>query len=190
MTVPPAARGSALKEWAVVVKALERGTQILILRKGGIREDGFSTERESYFFYPTGFHQTGEKLKPEHLGFLREVQSDPPAEGVIRVSSFGVTAEVFSVSTREQLSALSGEYIYTVDEMLKRYEFRPGEAVTAMAVRVYKLPRVTEIPFKTKYGGCVSWIQLEDSIPAEGAAAALTDGQFNARLEHIRRILR
>ena len=39
MSTTPVCR-IALKEWAVAVKALDRGEQIMLLRKGGIREEG------------------------------------------------------------------------------------------------------------------------------------------------------
>ena len=43
-----------LKEWAVTSDALGRGDQILMLRKGGIREDGrhFKIEHDSFLLYP------------------------------------------------------------------------------------------------------------------------------------------
>ncbi|MDG0790271.1 DUF1802 family protein [Cohnella ginsengisoli] len=46
----------ALREWAVAVKALEAGKQIMVLRKGGIAEETkeFRLESPSFFlFRPT-----------------------------------------------------------------------------------------------------------------------------------------
>lgn len=183
-------RGSALKEWAAVVKAIEAGTQILILRKGGVREEGFSTDSSAFYFYPTGFHQTGEKLRPEHRHFLDSAMADKPADGSIRIQSFGVAVESFSISIPQKLAGLAEEYVYTVDEIKKRFEFRPGESMTAAAVRVYRLPKSFEIPVKTKYGGCVSWVNLEDSVSTEHATPVLLDSTFNQRLARVRDLLR
>ena len=183
-------RGAALKEWAAVVKALESGTQILILRKGGIREDGFSSEAGAFFLYPTGFHQTPEKLRPEYRHFLDKAMSEKPPEGQIRIASFGRVAESFAVSSQEKLAALAEEYVCTPDEMKERYEFRPGESLTALTVRVFRLPQPIEIPVRTKYGGCVSWVNLEDSISTENAEPALTDSKFDQRLTRVRSLLR
>ena len=116
--------------------------------------------------------------------------SDKPAEGIIRVRSFGIAVESFSITTQQKLISLSEEYVYAVDEIKKRFEFRPGEAMTAVAVQVYRLPNTFEIPVKTKYGGCVSWVNLEDSISTEHATPALTDTVFNQRLTRIRDLLR
>lgn len=184
------ARGAALKEWAAVVKALEAGAQILVLRKGGIREEGFETDTEAFFFYPTGFHQSDGKLRSEHAHFMVEARSDMPPEGRVRISSFGRIAERFAISSGEKLLNLSMDYVYTSEEIKKRFEFRPGEAMTALAIRVYRLAAPADLPVKTKYGGCVSWVNLESDIPTAGAAPVLPDGEFNARLERIRSVLR
>ena len=41
---------AALKEWAIVCKALEEGRQVLLLRKGGIMEyrQGFEVKHEQF----------------------------------------------------------------------------------------------------------------------------------------------
>src|SRR5512138_2779668 len=50
---------TAFKEWAIVVDALGRGEQILILRKGGIAEGrgGFRPEHTRFLLFPTAFHE-------------------------------------------------------------------------------------------------------------------------------------
>ncbi|MGV3757322.1 MAG: DUF1802 family protein [Verrucomicrobiota bacterium] len=47
----------AFKEWAIVVDALGRGEQIILLRKGGISEGrgGFQVEHPQFLFWPTLF---------------------------------------------------------------------------------------------------------------------------------------
>lgn len=49
----------AFKEWTVVVDAQGLGEQIILLRKGGIREgkNGFSVEHQRFLLFPTSFHQ-------------------------------------------------------------------------------------------------------------------------------------
>ncbi len=53
---------TAFKEWGVVVDALGRGEQIVILRKGGIAEvrGGFRAEHDRFWLFPTRFHQQSE----------------------------------------------------------------------------------------------------------------------------------
>ena len=46
---------AALKEWAIVCKALEEGRQVLLLRKGGIMEyrQGFEVKHNNFLLFPT-----------------------------------------------------------------------------------------------------------------------------------------
>ena len=64
----------ALKEWASAVKALEDGTQIFIMRKGGIVEEtrDFQVESTDFFLYPTYEHQRKELLKEDYRGVIDE----------------------------------------------------------------------------------------------------------------------
>lgn len=59
----------ALKEWAVAVDALAEGKTILLLRKGGIKEEGnrFRVAYEEILLYPTYEHQQPNLLKSSTL---------------------------------------------------------------------------------------------------------------------------
>ena len=58
----------AFKEWAVTVRALAEGEQLLTLRKGGIREENrhFEIEHDRFFLYPTFDHQRNDLVKEAH----------------------------------------------------------------------------------------------------------------------------
>ena len=61
--IPSDQTHTALKEWAVTSAALGRGDQIIMMRKGGIREDGrhFKIEHNAFLLYPGLYHE-GELL--------------------------------------------------------------------------------------------------------------------------------
>ena len=63
----PSVSDIALKEWAVAVKSLGRGEQIIALRKGGIhREDrDFRFVHPEFLLFPTYEHQKAELIKSE-----------------------------------------------------------------------------------------------------------------------------
>jgi hypothetical protein len=69
------------KEWSLVCDALGRGTQSVILRKGGIAEGrrGFSFRYREFFLFPTLIHEQVEKV--------RIASADIPAPG--KTSQFG-----------------------------------------------------------------------------------------------------
>ena len=56
---------AALKEWAIVCKAIEDGNQILLFRKGGIMEfrNGFELKFKNFFLSPTFEHQSKESIR-------------------------------------------------------------------------------------------------------------------------------
>src|SRR5215208_2547032 len=63
----------AFKEWAVTVRALAEGEQLLTLRKGGIREEHkhFELPHERFFLYPTFDHQRNNLVRESHHPELR-----------------------------------------------------------------------------------------------------------------------
>src|SRR3984893_18911021 len=58
----------AFKEWAVTVRALAEGEQLLTLRKGGIREPDkhFKLYYERFFLYPPFDHQRTDLVRESH----------------------------------------------------------------------------------------------------------------------------
>lgn len=81
----------ALKEWAVAVNALEEGTQILIMRKGGIIEEtrDFQVKTDSFYFYPTYEHQKKELLKSQfETQFDETMRGWSPDNTYVTISSY------------------------------------------------------------------------------------------------------
>src|SRR6201994_2689642 len=58
----------AFKEWAVTVRALAEGEQLLTLRKGGIREPEkhFQLEHDRFFLSPTSNPQRTDLVRESH----------------------------------------------------------------------------------------------------------------------------
>src|SRR6266542_2032084 len=83
----------AFKEWAVTVRALAEGEQLLTLRKGGIREDHkhFEIEHDRFFLYPTFDHQRNTLVRQSHHPDLRRAleealspHDEPPPKALIQ----------------------------------------------------------------------------------------------------------
>ncbi|HET7481088.1 MAG TPA: DUF1802 family protein [Rubrobacteraceae bacterium] len=167
----------ALKEWAVAVRALEIGATALVVRKGGIREKAFAIEDSRFLLLPGYEHQRPELLKPEY----RDLMDDLPKlsdEGPLRFSSFAEVAGAYEVSEAEELSALDEHHIWTPEYAESRFKWRPKKPLTVLLLRTYVLPETVELPYREEYGGCKSWIQLQDSVSTEGARPALPDEEF------------
>ncbi|HWD18423.1 MAG TPA: DUF1802 family protein, partial [Verrucomicrobiae bacterium] len=80
----------AFKEWAVVVDALGHGGQIIILRKGGIREGraGFQVEHEEFLLFPTLFHQQREAVVPSAQTRYDQIAPHLPGPDTLRLEYF------------------------------------------------------------------------------------------------------
>ena len=74
----------AFKEWAVTVRALAEGEQLITLRKGGVREERkpFEFEHDRFFLYPTFEHQRNDVVRASHQPELRRALEEGQAAGV------------------------------------------------------------------------------------------------------------
>jgi hypothetical protein len=167
----------ALKEWAVAVRALERGETALVVRKGGIREKAFAVSRTRFLLLPGYEHQRPELLKDEYRGLMGGI-SDLSDDGPLRFSSFAEVEGAYEVSEAEELSALDEHHMWTPEYAESRFKWRPKKPLTVLVLRTYLLPRAVELPYRDEYGGCKSWTELQEPVSVDGARAALSDEDF------------
>ncbi len=168
----------ALKEWAVAVKALERGETALVVRKGGIREKAFAVPKTRFLLLPGYEHQRPELLKSDYRGLMDDLP-DLSDDGPLRFSSFAEVVGAYEVSEAEELAALGPHHMWTSEYAESRFRWRPKKPLTILVLRTYLLPEVIELPYNDAYGGCKSWIELEDAVPVGGARPALSDEDFD-----------
>lgn len=167
----------ALKEWAVAVKALERGETALVVRKGGIREKAFAVPRTRFLLLPGYEHQRPDLLKPEYRKLMREIPSLTD-DGPLRFSSFAEVEGAYEVSEAEDLASLDPYHMWTPEYAESRFKWRPKKPLTVLVLRTYLLPETVELPYVDEYGGCKSWIELQETVSIEGARPALSDENF------------
>lgn len=181
----------AFKEWAAVVRGLEAGATILLIRKGGIVEEGgaLRVDDPEFFLFQNHTHQTGSVLRPRAREYLRASESVRPEEGLVRISSYAIVSEVFTVPNEPALARLDGEHLWTREAVLDRLLFKPALPLYAIALRVYVLPEPQEIVYLAAYGGCTSWVTLDEPLSTAGAAPALDDAAFTARLRRVHHAL-
>lgn len=168
----------ALKEWAVAIKALERGgASALVVRKGGIREKAFAVPTARFLLLPSYEHQRPELLKPEYRSLMDEVL-DRKDDGPLLFTSFAEVHGAYEISEPEALEAIDPYHIWTPEYAESRFKWRPKKPLTVLVLRTYLLPEPVELPYRDSYGGCKSWIELEEAVSTEGATLALDDAAF------------
>lgn len=175
---------TAFKEWAIVVDALGRGEQILILRKGGIAEGrgGFQVEHPRFLFFPTLYHQQRESVLPAAQARYDQIAPDLPGPDVLRLE---FCAEVVVWRRLDSLAAverLRGQHIWRDDVLAQRFDWGKQQAIFALAVRVSRLPQRHDLPVLPAYGGCKSWIELAEDIATDAAQPVLAEPAFQAKL--------
>lgn len=184
---PTPGRALALKEWAVVIRALLAGEQILDLRKGGIREEGrhFALQATRVWLYPTVEHQERDLVRTAYQRWIDDSERDAPPERAIRVEGWADVVGVARLTEPDDLAKIDGKFIWTGEYAASRLSWKRRDALWVLALRAHRLAEPITVPFREEYGGCTSWVDLAElpddpgSLPSE---PALSDGAFAARL--------
>src|SRR5688572_25350232 len=105
---------TAFKEWAIVVDALGRGDQILILRKGGIAEGrgGFKVEHPEFLFFPTLFHQQRESVLPAAQKRFDEIAPHLSGPETLRLEYYAEVVEWRRLESLEMVERLRGQHVW------------------------------------------------------------------------------
>ena len=160
----------AFKEWAVICEALAAGRQSLILRKGGIAEEGgaFRPDHAEFLLYPTYFHEHRAGIKPQFLPLLDAADAAKPPPGTVRFTHFVRVESVAHVTDLAVALALDSRHAWTPDVVTQRFHYRtPGLFV--FAVRVFKLLHPVDAIERPEYAGCKTWVPLAAPVDTTGS---------------------
>ena len=173
----------ALKEWATVCHALETGRQILLLRKGGVQDTGgtFQLQNREFLLFPTYVHQNLNMLKPEAQADYQPVATEPAQ---VKISAAGVVSDIVAIKSRA-VDALDDEHIWAPPQIDMRFNYKPEKPLYLVVVRTYRLHEPVVIENTVAYGGCVSWVPLEQAIATGEALPVLDDVKHEFRRNAI-----
>lgn len=155
---------TALKEWSKTEKAIERGEQVLLFRKGGINDNnnsGFQILENQFVIFPTSFHSANNGGESDAMPDMKKGDS-VPFSIVCRITRAWQTSDKSVIKALEKFHALRE------DEIVSRVNYKPNEPYSILEVRAYVLPKDEyALPADVeKYGGCKSWIEkLPFGIP-------------------------
>lgn len=180
----------ALKEWAVAVRALGTGDEILLPRKGGIAEKQFIVEHEEFYLYPTYEHQQLGQLQERYHAALERELAAPRDPAVARITLWARVIEAYPVTDEVTARALAPHTFWTPAYILERLRWRPAKPLYALLVRAYRLAPPRDLPVLDSYGGCRSWLRLSSSLGGTPLEPVLGAAEFEQRAAPIRAILR
>jgi hypothetical protein len=169
----------AFKEWAAVCRALALGRQAIILRKGGVAEDGggFIPEYRRFWLYPTYVHQQCGGLKPDAADLIDAAEADRPLEGTLRLMHFADVAAIYHVQQLFGALLLDDLHIWSEATVRQRFAYRaPGLYV--LAVRVFAVPASHELPESSEFAGCRTWVDLGREFAIDGTPV-VADAAFD-----------
>ncbi|MDF2716825.1 MAG: hypothetical protein K0R28_3750 [Paenibacillus sp.] len=182
----------ALKEWAVAIRALAEGRQIVLMRKGGIVEETreFRLESPSFWLYPTYEHQKRELLKEEAQPSLAEtLEGWSPLADRAEVSCFAEVAADIEVTSQEQLDRIRDYHIWTDRFAEERLKWKRQKPLHILLLRVYKLDFPVQVPILESYSGCKSWLRLEGEFAPGSMKPVLDDARFGQQVKRIEQLL-
>lgn len=182
---------TAFKEWAVVCRALAQGDQVLILRKGGIVEEGgvFRPDHPEFFLFPTYSHQGSDSVVPLARSWLLEMEAEQPEAGTLVLRHWAEVTSALQVRSLPAVLRLRGEHVWS-DEVVEERFHRWREAIYALVVRVHRLPQPVALELREEYTGCKSWVELAEDVPTDGSTPVLDDDEFVRRAAKIRSALK
>jgi len=174
----------------VAVAAMDRGNQIILLRKGGIREDGkhFKIEHHGFFLYPTYFHEAQALLKPENRALFDETISEED-DALVTLRIWAEIEEKLEISDESAVAALDPFHIFTSEFAAKRAHWKPRHPLHVLLLRCYRLQQPQALPVMPEYAGCKSWVKLTEEYPVGVASPVLTDRQFETKVSQIKAAL-
>ena len=181
----------ALKEWAVTVEAMAKGDQVLLLRKGGIHEDGkdFRVIHREFLFYPTYLHQKEDLLQPAYQPALRKLLEQPQDNDRITFSYWARAEELLEISEQEKVDNLKPHHIWTTAYAQSKLHWKPMLPMSVLLLRIYKLEQPVTVPYLPEYGGCTSWVEVLSDVNLGRMEPVLNDAEFQRRCDDIKRSL-
>jgi hypothetical protein len=192
---------AALKEWAIVCKALEEGRQVLLLRKGGIMEykEGFQVKHNSFLLYPTFEHQSLESIQLDYAHNLTAMLQEERDYNKVRITSYARVIAVKQIEDGSLLSQLQKYHVWNERYVRVRMNYNPKKPMQVVLLRVYRLQDPIEVEVNSEWLGCRSWLDIQVFVSQSGLAhkqvsfgdqPVIDDSLFDRIASEIEKILR
>lgn len=181
-----------LRDWAVTIEALGNGTQIMLMRKGGIHEETrhFAVESNDFFLFPAYEHQKAELLKEAYqANIVATVKEWSPDQKTVSIRYYATLHEDIELLDEEKVKALYPFHIWTNEFAEERLKWKKKLPLHLLLLRVYRLDEIVEIPMEVEYGGCKSWLSLPSSLKGLKGKPVLTEEQFSSKVAEIKQKL-
>jgi hypothetical protein len=192
----------AFKEWAVTVRALAEGEQLLTFCRASMRNPNpdFQLDYERFFLYPTFDHQRGDLVRESHRPELTRAleegvwnDGDPTPTMMrngelgqperVRIRAWAEVAAIFTVTDRRAVDALSPYYVWGSDYAERQLEWHHRQPLHVVLLRTYRIPRPVTVKVRDELGSR-TWVEITRDLPFEGTPV-LADDEFERATDEI-----
>ncbi|MEM6458712.1 MAG: DUF1802 family protein [Planctomycetota bacterium] len=181
----------ALKEWACVCDLLVEGKVCLLLRKGGVHEDGgparFRLEHDRFALFPAWEHENLAWIKPELRPARGPIDVEPPE---ITFRGYAEVVGLWEVPSRTAFDRLDDLHPWRPPQVDMRFDYKPERPLYAVLVLAYRFDQPHVIPNCPSFAGCRSWVPLDaEDRPHASGEPAMSDAAVAAAAERIAQAL-
>jgi len=151
----------ALKEWAANCAALVKGSQQVVLRKGGIEEKAFDVVARRFLLFPTSFHSGADCLQDGAAQeFQRALAFEPKKRKAVKIFAIAEVAGAWTTSDPSIIEETLEFHMWKPEYLEKRLSWKPEQPMTLLDLRVRRLKDPLMVPNKPELWGCFSWVQV------------------------------
>ena len=177
----------ALKEWAVVCRAMEQGRQTVLLRKGGVLEfrEGFEVKHDRFMMFPTYEHQAKESLQPDFAAQLDDILKEQPPANQNIIRSYAEATLVKEITDISALNKLEKYHIWNESYVNARMAYNPKKPMSMILVRTFVLDNPVTVENRPEWAGCKSWIPVELSAAGKPAIDDETFSQISSEVWEV-----
>ncbi len=115
--------------------------------------------------------------------------AEQPDSGIVRLSHFAEIFEAIRVNNLRGLLSLRDFHVWSDEAVEERFHRWGENALYALILRVYTLPRPFDLPMRDEYAGCTSWVNLEEDVRTDGSTHVLNKDEFSGQIRAIRAAL-
>lgn len=179
----------ALKEWAIAVNALLSGDLILLIRKRGIRESKpfFEVPSDRALLFPTYEHQSIEAIQAP---YQRQFTPQPvPTVGTLmELTGWAHITHQLPIVGSSWIERLQPFHIWTDAWLAERLAWKPDRPAYGLLLRAYRFAQPITFPYKARYGGCRSWINI-DALTLPESKPVLSEAAYTALAAKIQQAI-
>lgn len=192
----------AYKEWAVTVRALAEGEQLLTFSRGSAHEFGneFQLEHDRFFLCPTFDHQSADLVRESHRpeltraleegvwndgeptpAMMRNGEISQPER--VRIRAWAEVAGQFTIYDRRAIDALSPFYVWSPEYAENHLGWRRRMPLHVIVLRTYRIPRPVTVKVRDSFSHR-PWLEVARDLPFEGTPV-LADSEFERAFDEI-----